>query len=246
MPELHGFEWSVLILIALICGVTKTGLPGAGILMVPLAAAVFPAKVSTGIILPMLIIGDIFAVAYYKRHAVWKNILPLIPWAMAGVIIGSFAMTKVNDQQLRPIIGAIVLTMLILNYIRLRRGSTDLPIPTQWWFAAIMGLLAGMTTMMANAAGPIMTIYLLAMQLPKQEFIGTGAWYFFLMNCFKVPFSAHLNLINAQSLWINLMILPVIVVGAILGILIVNYIPQKAFTAVVQILAAVGAIYLFF
>jgi hypothetical protein len=246
MPEIHGTQWLILALAAALIGISKTGVPGMGILVVPLVAAVVPAKVSTGLVLPMLIVGDIFAVAYYKRHAVWSHLLPLIPWAVAGVIIGAFALGKVNDAQLRPIIGLIVLTMLTLNFIRQYRGGDNLPIPKSWFFAAVMGLLAGTTTMMANAAGPIMAIYLLAMQLPKQEFIGTGAWYFLLLNCFKIPFSAGLSLITPASLSVNLVLIPLVVLGALLGIVLVKHIPQKAFNTAVQVLATLAAINLLF
>jgi len=241
MFEISNLGWVILAVSAFLIGLSKTGIPGLGILIVPLVAAVIPARASTGVILPMLIVADIFAVWYYKRHAVWPHLIRLIPWAMTGIVLGSLAMKKVNDQQLRPIIGVIVLVMLGLNYWRNRRKD-EMTIPTQWWFAAIMGLLAGVTTMMANAAGPIMAIYLLAMQLPKNEFLGSGAWYFLLMNCFKVPFSANLGLINPQSLQINLLNMPIIVGGAVAGIYTARFISEKVFVDIIQILAFGAAI----
>jgi len=245
--HLSGMEWVIIGVAALVIGISKTGIPGLGILAIPLVAWVLPAKQSTGVILPMLIVGDIFAMAYYKRHAVWSHLLRLIPWAVVGIIVGYLIMGRINDRQLRPIIGAIVLVMLAVNYWRNSRyKSGEIPIPTQWWFAAVMGLLAGTTTMMANAAGPIMAIYLLAMQLPKIEFLGTGAWYFLLLNCFKVPFSMDLGLINPGSLTLNLACLPFIVVGALSGVRLVRYIPEKAFNALIQVLAAAAAIKLLF
>jgi uncharacterized membrane protein YfcA len=246
MLDLTPIQWFTLGLSAFLTGISKTGIPGLGILVVPLAAAVFPSKASTGLILPMLIMADILAVAYYKRHAVWSHLIRLIPWAMIGIMLGAFAMNKVNDAQLKPIIGAIVLLMLGLGYWRSRRSGESYQAPTQWWFAAIMGLFAGTTTMMANAAGPIMAIYLIAMRLPKNEYLGTGAWYFLLMNCFKVPFSAGQGLITGQSLLVNLANAPIIIIGATLGIMVVKYIPEKTFISIVQILAALAAAYLFF
>ena len=205
-------------------------------------ASVIPAKASTGVVLPMLIVGDVVAVAYYRYDAEWKHLLRLFPWTIAGVLIGWAAMDRLADRQIRPLIGAIVLVMLLLNYIRSRSAALEGRLPSQWWFAAVMGLLAGGTTMIANAAGPIMVMYLLAMRLPKTAFIGTGAWYFLLMNCFKVPFSASLGLINASSLQFNLTLAPFVLAGAGAGIIIAKRIPEKVFNAVVQILAAVGAI----
>ncbi|MFA5863068.1 MAG: sulfite exporter TauE/SafE family protein [Phycisphaerae bacterium] len=246
MLNMAGVDWLIIGIAALIIGISKTGIPGIGILAIPLVAWVIPAKASTGVILPMLIVGDIFAVMYYKRHAVWPHLFRLIPWAMAGIVLGSLVMNKITDRQLRPIIGLIVLTMLILNYWRNSRQKGEITVPTQWWFAAIIGLTAGVTTMLANAAGPIMAIYLLAMQLPKNEFLGTGAWYYLLMNCFKVPFSANLGLINSQSLFLNMVNLPLIMVGALSGVRLVKIIPEKTFGLIIQVLAAAAAIKLIF
>ena len=242
MTDLSWCGWAILAGSAFLIGLAKTGLPGVGILAIIGAAAVIPARLSTGLILPMLIVGDIFAVSYYHRHAVWKHLIRLIPYAVAGVIVGYLAMGRVDDAQLRRIIGGIVLALLGMNYWRNRCLPDDAAVPTAWWFPAILGLMAGFTTMMANAAGPIMIIYLLAMRLPKQEFIGTGAWYFLLVNCFKVPFSAQLGLITWASLRFNLLLAPMIIVGAMAGIFVVKRIPEKAFNLIVQWLAVAGAV----
>jgi uncharacterized membrane protein YfcA len=139
-----------------------------------------------------------------------------------------------------------VLVMLALNYWRTRTQEENLHIPTQWWFAAGLGFMAGLTSMMANAAGPIMVIYLLAMKLPKVAFVGTSAWFFFVVNWLKVPFSRKLNVMTPESLKLDLMMLPVIAIGAVLGILFLKRIPQKAFNTVMQILAAAAAVKLLF
>ena len=245
MFNLTVVQWLIVSLSALFFGVSKTGLPGLGILAIPLMANVIPARASTGVVLPMLIFADIFAVAYYHKKAVWPHLVRIIPWAMAGIVVGYLIMGWINDQQLKPVIGLVILVMLALNYWRNSRGE-DRPVPNRWWFAACMGLLAGITTMMANAAGPIMIIYLLAMRLPKTEFISTGAWYFFLLNWFKVPFSANLGLITPDSIRFNLVLFPVIAVGAIAGIIILKRIPEKAFNNIAQALAGLAAVKLLF
>jgi uncharacterized protein len=241
MPHFDNTDWIIVGLAALLIGISKTGIPGLGILAVLMMAWVMPARASTGVILPMLIVGDIFAVAYYKRHAVWKHLVWLIPWAMAGIFIGYEIMKRITDHQLRPLIGLIILVLLAVNYWRNSKTNKDITIPTQWWFAAIMGLTAGITTQLANAAGPIMIIYLMAMQLPKNEFLGTGAWYYLLMNSFKVPFSTKLGLINPNSLSLNLVGLPFIMIGAMSGVRILKIIPEKAFAVAIQILAVAAA-----
>lgn len=246
MLELSLIQWSILALAAVIIGLSKCGLPGMGILAIPIVAAVIPAKISTGFILPMLIAGDVLGVFYYHRHAEWPRLFRLFPWAIIGVIIGWFSMDRLNDAQIRPIIGGIVLVMLVLNLWRQRFADPESTIPHHHGVAIVIGLLAGFTTMMANAAGPIMVIYLLAMRLPPNSFLGTSAWYFLLLNTFKVPFSAQLGLITVSSLTFNAMLLPFIGLGAWLGIRFASRIPRKLFEQLIQIFAAIGAIKLFF
>ena len=244
--DINLFGWVVIASSAVVVGMSKTGMPGLGILPVPMMALAFSSRESTGLLLGVLILADLFAVTYHRRNARWRHVLRLLPAALAGIVAGYFALGYVNDRQLKPIIGGIVLVMLGLNYWRTRAGGEEAPIPSQWWFAAILGFMAGVTTMMANAAGPVMIIYLLAMRLPKIEFVGTSAWFFFAVNWLKVPFSAHLNLVTAESVKLNLMMLPFIALGALLGVLLLKRIPQKAFTIVVQILAAAAAVRLLF
>jgi len=239
-------SWIVVALCAMLVGIAKTGIPGIGILVVPMMAMVLPARKSTGILLGILILADLFAILYHRRNARWSHVIRLLPAAFAGIVAGFFGLRYVDDQQLKPIIGAIVLVMLGVNYWRTRAGGEDAPIPAQWWFAAGLGFIAGVTTMMANAAGPIMIIYLLAMRLPKIEFVGTGAWFFFIVNWLKVPLSAKLELMTIESVKFDLMMLPFIAVGAVAGIFFLKRIPQKAFSSVVQILAVAAVIKLLF
>lgn len=241
--QLNFLKLLLLELNAFLIGISKTGIPGVGILAIPLTAMVLPARVSTGLILPMLIMGDIFAVSYYRRKGVWKYIFRLLPFAVSGIIIGYFMMGKINDEQLSKFIGFVILIILSLNYWW---NKKEIKIPEKFYFAIFMGLLAGITTMMANAAGPILIIYLLSMKLPKTEFVGTGAWYFFILNWLKVPFSVNLGLINFNSLKLNFILFPGVIIGAILGIIFLKKIPQKVFNQIVQILAGISALKLIF
>ena len=240
--DLGLWHWVVLVICALLVGISKTGVPGFSILVVPMMASVLPAKVSVGVLLPMLIFADIFAVIYHRYNAKWKHIIKLIPASLVGIIAGFLLMGKISDAQLKPIIGIIVLIMLALRYKDAFKKDNELKIPSHWAFAASMGFFAGLTTMMANAAGPVMTIYLLAMGLPKKKFVGTAAWYFFLINWIKVPFSSRLQLITSESLKLDLCLFPAIAAGAFIGIFLLNKIPQKAFKIIVLILATAAAI----
>lgn len=241
MGELSGYSWAAMCVAAAIIGLAKTGFPGAGILAIPLVAMVIPARASTGLILPMLLVGDVLAVAYYRRHAVWRHLAKLVPCAVAGILVGYALLGIVNDAVLKPAIGALILAMLALNRWRRPQADGYADMPRGLWFPVTLGLLAGITTMMANAAGPIMTIYLLAMRLPKEAFIGTGAWYFLLLNAFKVPFSWNLGLITPDSLRVNAQLAPLIIAGGVLGAWAVKLVPQAAFTRIVELLTAAAA-----
>lgn len=240
------FGWAVLALCAVVVGVSKTGMPGLGILPVPLMALAFETRESTGLLLGILILADLFAVAYHRHNARWRHVFRLLPAAFAGIVAGYFGLGVVSDRQLKPIIGVIVLAMLGINYWRTKVRTEEAPVPAQWWFAVALGFMAGVTTMMANAAGPVMIIYLLAMRLPKVAFVGTSVWFFFVVNWLKVPFSTSLKLMTAESVKLNLMMIPFIAAGAAVGILFLRRIPQKAFIAIVQILAAAAAVKLLF
>jgi uncharacterized membrane protein YfcA len=195
-----------------------------------------------GILLGILILGDLFAAGYYRRHAQWGHVFRLLPAAFTGIVAGYFALGVVSDEQLKRIIGVIVLVMLGVNYWRMKGKDGEASIPHQWWFVVGVGFIAGVMTMMANAAGPIMIIYLLAMRLPKVEFVGTTAWFFFIVNWLKVPFNAKLEFMTLETAKFDFLMLPFIAVGAFTGIFILKRIPQKAFGVVVQLLAAAAAV----
>jgi uncharacterized protein len=240
--DLTVSQWTVLCVCAVMVGVSKTGVPGVGILNVPLLALMFQAKASTGLLLPLLAFADIFAVLYYRRHAQWSHIIKLLPPALVGIFAGSIIIRLINNAQLKPIIGVIVLSMLALNYWRSKKNNDSTHIPTHWSFAVCMGFFAGVTTQLANAAGPIMVIYLLAMRFDKHKFIGTGAWYFLILNWLKIPLFIWDGRITAASVQTDLLVLPFVLVGVVLGIVILKRIPQKWFNGVVQWLAILAAI----
>jgi hypothetical protein len=239
---LEPLQWAALAGCALLIGLSKTALPGAGILAVPLAAMVMPARESIGMVLPMLIFADLFAVAWYRRHAQWSHLLRLLPWTVTGLGVGFALLAMLDNQRFAPVIGGIVLVMILLRSRLPGAKQTADPVPHHPAFAPCMGIAAGATTMLANAAGPVMTLYLLAMQMPKHQFIGTSAWFFFAVNWIKVPFYAQQQLITAASLQTNLLLLPAVTAGAVLGILLLKRIPQKLFNTIALLLAAASAV----
>lgn len=242
--------WLLAALGALLLGVSKTGLSGCGILGVALFAQILPARASTGYVLPLLICADVVAVTAFRRHAVWSHVLRLFPATAAGVLLGALALhTRAlhSNETVRELIGAVVTALVLFTYgrrWRQRRAGTDDvgASPPGRLVAVLTGLLAGFLTMLANAAGPVMTLYLLAIGLPKMEFIGTGAWFFLTLNVFKVPFSAALGLITGPSLAFDLALAPIAVGGALGGRWLVSFLNQKVFEELMLAFALVSGL----
>lgn len=229
LPVFSPSEWALVALIGIFVGCSKAGLPGIGLLTVPLMTEVFSAKQSTGVLLPMLVIADICAVIYYHRHADWKKLFPLFPPTILGIIAGYLAMGEVNDQQFKVLIGVMIMVLGVIMLLNKYGYIAKDKIPEGKYFAWAAGFLVGVTTMMANAAGPVAAIYLLALRMDKIEFIGTNAWFFLLVNIFKLPFSYHLGFIDSHSLNLNLIEIPMIILGIFIGIKIVKKVSDKVF-----------------
>ncbi|PLS08416.1 sulfite exporter TauE/SafE family protein [Neobacillus cucumis] len=231
------------IIVGCLIGVAKTAIATLGIFNVTLFVQVFPAKESVGMMLPMLIIGDLFAVIYYRRSVVWKHLFSLIPWVLGGLIIGFFVLWKVNSAQLTLLLGILILVLMVLQICKdfIHSKINDHFINSKW-FTYLMGILAGFATMIGNVSGVIMSIYLISKGLPKKEFIGTGAWFYLFVNIIKVPFYIGLGMITVHSFLFNLWIIPFIFLGSYIGIKIVKFIPQNFFQRIILILGAVGAI----
>ncbi|MCC5929876.1 MAG: sulfite exporter TauE/SafE family protein [Cyclobacteriaceae bacterium] len=246
--NLPAESWFWLLLCSLFVGMAKTGVAGLGMLIVPILATVFGGKLSSGLLLPMLSMGDIFAVWYYNRHAQWSYVGKLMPATIAGVLIGVFTGNLINDVQFKAIIGAAILFgLIIMIWQEWRRSKVTQTIPNNWWFSSLMGFLGGFSTMIGNASGPIMAIYLLSMRLPKNSFIGTGAWFFMIINLFKIPFHIWVwETINMETFSLNLLMFPIIMLGAFIGFWIVKKIPEKPYRYFVIITTLIAAIRLFY
>lgn len=238
---LEPWQWAVAVAAALLVGISKTGIAGLGMLFVLMFTAILPAKQATGVVLPLLICGDVVAVLSYHRHAQWRHLWRLFPWTAAGVVLGYFALGRIDDRQTRVLIGAIVLGLLALHLARRWRAKGDEP-ERGVWFAPVVGVLAGFTTLVANAAGPLMAIYLLAMRLPKLDYVGTAAVFFLLLNLFKVPFMLNLGLINGGSVMLNLVLAPAVLAGAWLGRKILGRIDQRWFENLALALSAAAGV----
>ncbi len=212
---------TIVVTTALLLGMAKTGVQGAGMLSVPLLAIAFGGKASSGLMLPMLIVADVLGVWYYHRHASFKYLRILFPWAALGVIVGSWAGNYIPEELFRTIMVIIIIASLVVM-VWLELGGND-KIPDTIYFAAIAGFLGGFTSMIGNLAGTVMVVYFLSMRLPKNSFIGTAAWFFLVVNWFKVPFHVWVwHTINIDSWILALQLTPAIIVGAVAGVFMVR------------------------
>ncbi len=229
---------------AFIIGLAKAGLRGIDMLNVTLMAMVFGGKLSTGIVLPLLCAGDIAAVIYYNRHAQWNHFWKLMPWMAFGIIIGVFLGKDMNELLFRKIMAVIILITVISMLVMELRKS--IAIPSHPLFAATTGVIAGITTMLGNLAGAFSNLYFLAMRVSKNNFIGTAAWLFLFVNLFKLPFQVIFwKNINLGTLKTDLILLPAVAIGFIVGVMIVNRIYEEQYRKVVIILTLIGAAVIF-
>ena len=242
MPSLTSAQWLLAVAGALGMGISKAGFPGMSLVHVVVFAVIFGARTSTGIILPMLLAADVLAVRAFQQHAQWTYIRRMLPATLVGVLLGFALMGRLDEKLFAPIIGTIVMVLVVLQVLRMARPDLLADVPHSWVFAWTMGLLAGVTTMLANAAGPIFVLYALAVGLPKYELVGTGAWFFFIVNLFKVPLSARLGLIGTHTLSLNLVLLPAVLTGIALGRWLTHRVPQRLFDGLLLTFAAVAAL----
>ena len=239
------FDWSLILLGAFIIGLSKAGLRGIDMMNVTIMAIVFGSKASTGIVLPLLCVADVIAVFYYHRHAQWKHFWKLIPWMVIGILVGVYVGKDLNEAIFRKLMAIIIIiTVVIMIALEMRKKPL---IPSNKLFVANMGLAAGFTTMLGNLAGAFSNIYFLAMRMPKNDFIGTAAWIFLVINLFKVPFQVFFwKNITLDSLYTDLLLLPAMLIGFWIGLKIVSKIKDDSYRKVVIVLTFLGAIVIFF
>jgi hypothetical protein len=235
-------NWVLIGTCAILIGMSKTGVPGVSMIVVPVMAMIFGGKASTGVLLPILITADLFAVIHYHRHAEWKPLLKALPWAFVGLILALWIGDMVNDHQFKNIIAASVLFSLVLMVWNDRKSKKN-DLPSYPWFAAVFGILGGFATMIGNVAGPVFAIYLLALKLPKKNYIGTTAWFFAIINLSKLPLQYFVwENIHKESVLIDLIAVPFVMIGAFAGIKIVHAIKDHTYRWAVVVITFVSAL----
>ncbi len=239
MPHLAPWQWVLGIFSGLMIGIAKTGAPGATSMVIPLMVMIVgDARMAAAWTQPMLCSGDVLSVYYWRKHADVKKLLALIPWVAAGMVAAGFAL-KLNEAIIRKLVAAIVLLMLVVQAWRKWGSKTEVH-----GNPAFYGVVAGFATTIANAAGPVMSMYLLSQRLPKEKFVGTGAWFFFVANLLKIPLYIYYGLYTRASLFFDASMLPVVLLGAVVGRWMVPRIPQQTFDLLVIAITAVSCLLL--
>ena len=243
--EITPTAWTLAYGAAFIIGLSKAGLKGVAVMNVTLMALAFGAKESTGMVVPLLILADIFAVIYYNRHTQWKYVFKVLPWMILGVLIGVVIGKDLPEKFFKIGMSIIIITTVFMMYWWDRKKSKT--VPTHWAFASSIGTIAGITTMVGNLAGAFSNIYFLAIRLPKNHFIGTAAWLFLIINIIKLPFHFFVwETISIESLSLNLILLPGILLGFFVGVRFIKLIKEAFFRKMILVLTAVGAILIMF
>lgn len=250
MPEV----WSPQLILAVgfavfFYGASKTGLPVSGVLAGPVLAAALTPTIASGFAVPLLIVGDLIALAIYRQHVQWRLILRITPGVVVGFALTAVMFVFVEISTISRVVGGLILLTVILEWRRMSRGTLALEksVADTWWdrsVTAFFGVLAGVTTMAANAGGTAMSLYLVRMRVSMLTFMGTSVWFFFILNVIKVPFIVSLGLITSNSLWANLAFLPVLLVGAVLGRALFKRLDQKTFVRLALAMSAIASLWL--
>ncbi|MCL2318526.1 MAG: sulfite exporter TauE/SafE family protein [Treponema sp.] len=243
--QLLHWQWAAWIALGLFIGLTKTGFSGLTAVIVPIVALIFNPKESTGINLPLLCFADVLAVLYYHSHAEWKYIAKLLPWSLAGFGVALLVDKLVPVQAFKYLMGGSILAGLVVMVWNDHRGK-EKPPPSSWWFSAVFGIAGGFSTMIGNVAGPIMAVFLLSMRLPKNSYVGTTAWFFLIVNFLKLPIQIFFwNNISLKTLLFDVTLIPVVILGTVLGVYLVKKIPEPFYRKLIVVLTLVSTILLF-
>ncbi|MFK7905403.1 MAG: sulfite exporter TauE/SafE family protein [Chitinophagales bacterium] len=243
--QLSTFNWILVLLAVFIVGLAKAGIKGVGVVIVTIFAIVFDGKASTGILLPMFTVGDIFAIWYYNKHTQWKYLWRLLPWMVIGVLLGVYIGKDLPEVIFKQGMAVLIITTVLMMFWWDRQKN--IKIPTNPLIGVFTGIMAGFTSMVGNLAGAFTNIYFLSMRLPKEQFLGTAAWLFFFINLFKIPFHIFVwKTVSPETIALNIRLLPGIFLGLFVGVNLVKIIKDHQYRKLILILTAVGAVVMLF
>jgi len=237
--------WLLTLLGAFLTGISKSGIKGIGMATIPLMVYLYGAKASVGILLPILIFGDIMALVNFHKSGKIKEILRLFPYAALGIIAAVIIGNYINDTQFKDAIAIVLLVSLFIMFMNEIKGKKE-SLANNRFFRAFFGITGGFATMIGNSAGPIFNLYILSMRLPKNSFIGTTAWFFFFLNIFKLPFHVFSwHTITPATFHLDLLMIPGVIAGAYSGKYIVRMIPDKAYRYFIFIVIFLSSLIMF-
>ena len=240
IPDLALWQWLLGAISALFIGIAKTGVPGLGSFIAPLMVLTAgDARYAAAWTLPILSTADFFAVFFWRKHADTRKLLSLVPWVAVGMAGGAFALS-LSEHTLRRVIGCVVVLMLIIHIVRKWKPQQQVA-----GSPSFFGIVAGFASTVANAAAPVMNMYLLSRKLPKEQFVATGAWFFLVINLAKVPIYSWYQLFSRTSLIFDLFMVPAVICGALAGLWVVHRVPQRVFDTMIFVLTGISAIVLF-
>lgn len=227
-------------------GLSKAGFSGVSLVAVAIFAELHGAKQSVGLVLPLLIAADLMAWPAFRRHGSWRPVWHLLGPALAGMAAGWWLMGRMDDHAARKAIGLCVLVMVAMHFLRKWQPETTDRLVEKATFHHGAGFAGGVATFLANAAGPVIQLYLAATRMPKMELLGVAARFFLLINLLKLPLNAQLALITPESLLENIKLLPAVIIGVFVGRWLVCRVPQRAFEWMIAVFALVSSCRLLF
>lgn len=242
VADLGLLQWILLLVAALLAGLSKTALNGIGPFTAALAATVLPVGQSTGFVLMLLLIGDLFAITVYRAHADWQVIRRLAPAILFGILAGVFFMSRIDDVLLRRSLGVVLLVLVVMQVVQNRKPALFEDVTLPQWITNLAGAVAGFTSMLANAGGPVMNLYLLRVKSQVLGFLGTTAWVFFAINLMKLPFSIGLGLLDRNAFVIAALCLPALFIGALLGVTVAKRLRLETFKQLLLFFTAVASL----
>lgn len=240
------YGWALYFTCAMLIGISKTGIQNIGTLAVPLFVLLFGAKYSTGIVLILLCFADLVAVIYYRKAFLWHEVKKLLPLAFIGLIVGLFLGNYIDDKTFKVCIGiCIIVGVFIMLWMERASLDKQKELTNRKWYSPLFGFILGFSTMIGNAAGPALSVYMLSKRLDKISFAATSAWFIFILNLSKIPLQVFVwHNITWQGIILNLMALPFILLGGFLGIKIIKILPEKTFRHIIIALVIIASVLL--
>ena len=248
MPETWGpVLLGIVALAILLYGFSKTAMPVAGVVAGPMLAAALGPTVAAGFAVPLLILGDLMGLVYFRQHANWRLMLKIVPGVLVGFVITALLFAFASTTLIARVIGMLLLLSVGLELLRRRTDEVrevESTAGVRRLEVGFYGTLTGVTTMAANSGGAALSLYLIKMRVPMLAFMGTSVWFFFILNLIKLPIIIPLGLITRESLVSNLLFAPLIIVGALIGIATFRRMNQVWFDRIALALSALASLWL--